>query len=187
MNSSVTVEDLRCNNCGASLHVPPNVRFVTCPYCGSSLEIHRSTDGVYTEVLQKISQKTERMAEELELVRLNQQLDALNDEWERERQSYGKHSRTSEPGNGDLLGAMVGMGVAAVIALMGLTGAFGEGSAVFLLAGIVGFAMMLFMYFQISQKLEEYSEARDRYQTQRDQLKNRIQRLEHEAREQSAQ
>lgn len=185
-SNSATVTDLRCNNCGASLQVPPDVRFVTCPYCGSSLEVHRSGDGVYTEVLQKLAQTTEHMAEQLELVQLNQQLDALDDEWERERQTYmisGKNGRMREPSDVGLFGYMVGMGVAGIFALMGLTGAFGDGSVGFFLVAAIGFILMLFSYLTSSQKIADYRDAHDRYQTKRDQLKTHIQHLEREAKE----
>lgn len=52
---------LTCNNCGASLTLSEDVRFVTCSHCGARLEIERTTDTIYTKVLEKVTQ-VERVA-----------------------------------------------------------------------------------------------------------------------------
>ena len=58
------LETLSCNNCGAPLEVPPGANFVTCAHCGSRLAIKRTDNASYTEVLDQIGQRTERMSED---------------------------------------------------------------------------------------------------------------------------
>jgi DNA-directed RNA polymerase subunit RPC12/RpoP len=60
---------VNCNHCGASLEIPSAARFVTCRYCNSQLQVHRSETTITTEVLQRIDQNTASMAEDLQAIR----------------------------------------------------------------------------------------------------------------------
>jgi DNA-directed RNA polymerase subunit RPC12/RpoP len=94
---------LTCNHCGASLEVPRKTRFVTCQYCSSRLEIKQTSGTIYTEVLEAIDEKTERMVQDLEVIKLQNRLEQLDREWEIEKERYlpkGKHGETMVPTRG---------------------------------------------------------------------------------------
>lgn len=55
----MTTAKIACANCGASLSLPEGVRYVTCEYCGSSLEIKRSNGAAYSEIKEQLDQLKE--------------------------------------------------------------------------------------------------------------------------------
>src|SRR5438034_11615303 len=75
------VTSVACNHCGASLEVGLTTRFVTCAYCGSRLEVHRSGSSLYTEVLEAIDQRTQRMEQDLGLIKRQNEVGRLDREW----------------------------------------------------------------------------------------------------------
>src|SRR5438045_7513413 len=78
---------VRCNHCGAPLQVAGGARFLTCTYCGAQLEVHRSGGAVYTEVLQEIDQRTERIERDVQQIKRQNAIEALDREWEMRRQT----------------------------------------------------------------------------------------------------
>jgi len=68
---------LTCNQCGESLEVPEETRFLTCTACSSQLEVHRSGSTAYTEVL-----------EAAEPVKLELELEKLDREWMEEIEKH---------------------------------------------------------------------------------------------------
>lgn len=82
------LETLNCNHCGAPLRVPESANFVTCAHCGSQLAVKRTDTAHYTEVLTRLDARTTEMAQELEELKLQNELNAIDQEWEEERQQY---------------------------------------------------------------------------------------------------
>ncbi len=76
------VESLACNNCGAPLEVAETTKFATCTHCGSRLSISRSGSAAYTEVLAQIGQHTEQMSDDLTAIRLHNDLERLDRDWQ---------------------------------------------------------------------------------------------------------
>jgi DNA-directed RNA polymerase subunit RPC12/RpoP len=76
------VESLNCNQCGASLDVDDSTRFVTCRHCGSKLEIKRNASSAFTEVLDRIDRNTVQAADDLRVIRLEQEIERLDREWQ---------------------------------------------------------------------------------------------------------
>jgi len=72
---------LSCDSCGAPLDAPERTRFVTCRHCGSRLEVHRTGDVFYTELLDTLQRRTDEMAEDLDVIRLQNELEQLDREW----------------------------------------------------------------------------------------------------------
>lgn len=56
---------LSCNKCGAPLEVPENAQFLTCGYCGSRLAIKVHGKAHYTEVLDRIDEKTSQILQKV--------------------------------------------------------------------------------------------------------------------------
>jgi hypothetical protein len=68
---------LTCNQCGESLEVPEETRFLTCTACSSQLEVHRSGSTAYTEVLEAV-----------EPAKLELELEKLDREWMEEIEKH---------------------------------------------------------------------------------------------------
>lgn len=73
-----------CNNCGASLNVQSHTRFCTCSFCGSNLKIRKERGTIFSEVLDDIQKRTVRIEENVLAIRLHQELETLDREWELE-------------------------------------------------------------------------------------------------------
>jgi len=76
-----------CNNCGASLKLAANTKFLSCNYCGSSLKVIRSSGSTFTEVLEGIDEKTTQIAQDTRIIRIQNDLELLDREWEKKRKS----------------------------------------------------------------------------------------------------
>ncbi|MEO8376911.1 MAG: hypothetical protein ABI579_04505 [Candidatus Sumerlaeota bacterium] len=62
-----------------------SARYVSCRHCGTSLEVKRSSSAEWTEMLQQVSQNTERIHKEVEAIRVSQEIEQLDREWEMQR------------------------------------------------------------------------------------------------------
>ncbi len=108
---------VNCNGCGAALDVGPDTRFATCSQCGARLAVKRSETAAYTEVLENLERKTDAIAEQLADIQRQNELERIDREWERERETLmisGKNGSRSEPN------ATMGIIVAVVMSLSGL-------------------------------------------------------------------
>ena len=72
---------VRCNHCGAPLDVKTQTRFVTCQFCNSQLEIKRTDSSIFTEEVEKLARNTDRMADSLEVIKLQNEIEQLDREW----------------------------------------------------------------------------------------------------------
>jgi Flp pilus assembly protein TadB len=90
---------LACGHCGAPLEVPDGTRFVTCGYCSSKLEVHRSGGAIYTEVLEALQKRTEEIADDVEILKLQNELERIDREWQENRAGYmiGSKHGASKP------------------------------------------------------------------------------------------
>jgi hypothetical protein len=68
---------LSCNQCGESLEVPEETRFLTCTACSCRLEVHHSGSTAYTEVLGAVAP-----------VKLELELEKLDKEWMEEIEKH---------------------------------------------------------------------------------------------------
>lgn len=101
---SMRVLDLNCNQCGAPLDVPRKVRFVTCSFCNTRLQIQHEGAAVFTEALAEIN-------EDLEQIKRNTALMRLDQEWAASRENYvvrNKHGVSRIPtASGSRMGMIV--------------------------------------------------------------------------------
>lgn len=108
------VESVSCNNCGAPLEVGPGTNYVTCGHCGSRLAVKRTGSSLYTEILEKLDQKTDAMARQLAELRYHAELERIDREWEQERQGFlttDKRGNKHEPTTaGAILGGVILIG-----------------------------------------------------------------------------
>ena len=73
---------VRCQNCGSPLQVNDSIRFVTCGYCHSELQVVRDASTIHTEVLAKIEQNTTTTVNQLKVIELQNEIERLDREWE---------------------------------------------------------------------------------------------------------
>lgn len=92
---------VRCNHCGAPLEVAEKTRFVTCQFCHSSLEVKRTDNSIFTEEVAKIAENTEKMAESLEVITIQNEIEQLDREWGIDQANHMVQGRTGprQPGN----------------------------------------------------------------------------------------
>ncbi|MDB6139101.1 MAG: hypothetical protein JWO94_2173 [Verrucomicrobiaceae bacterium] len=84
---------VRCQHCGAALQISDGLRFVTCGYCHTVLQIIRDASTVHTEVMGKIEAHTEAMAGSLKAAGIHDEIARLDREWEVWKQTYLPRSR----------------------------------------------------------------------------------------------
>ena len=75
--------NLKCNNCGAGIQVPPKAKFLTCAFCKSSLTIKRTGSAIYTEVLGEIKDNTDQLIQYSEVMVIEQEIERLDRDWYR--------------------------------------------------------------------------------------------------------
>lgn len=168
-----------CNHCGAPLDVAEDTRFVTCGFCGSRLEVHRSGGAVYSEVLERVSRQTEQIAGDVEVIRLQNELERLDREWMMERERYmvrGKHGRTSVPSaTGGVIAAVVaaGFGIFWTIIASSM-----DAPSFFVLFGVFFVVVAIVMGAKTVGKAGAYENAHNAYQAERRVILQKIDELQ---------
>lgn len=169
----VTVD---CNSCGAPLQVGAKTRFITCRYCSKRLSIQYSESSVYTEVLDDIKELTDKISQDMEVIKLQNQVEQLDREWMLQRESFmvtskngGKHLPTT---GRHMVGGIFPPPVFGVI-WIGFAASMGA-PGVFPLFGIVFIAFALFSTVSSLGKVKGYQNAHTRHQTYRRQLQLRL-------------
>lgn len=164
----MSVRKLCCQGCGADLQVDDSIRFVSCNYCGARLEIVRDATTTHSKLLDKIERQTGEMVEELKVIRLQNDLEQLDREWQAERSQYlitNKRGETSEPSpvGAVVVGVLViGFGVfwTVTASSMGAPG-------VFPLFGMVFIGFAIYGIISTVNKAGGLRGARDDYESKR--------------------
>ncbi len=177
-------ESINCNSCGAPLSVPTSANYVTCTHCGTQLAVRRNQTVAYTETLARIEQKTDRIAEQVEQLSHESELEKLDRQWDRRQAELlvtDKNGRTSVP---SAAGALVGGGIAAVFGLFWTISAASMGAPVFFpLFGVLFIGMAIYIAVSGCAKAAEYSNALAAYQRRRQALEQEA--AQHRAPEES--
>ena len=165
---SMKITKVCCQGCGADLEVDEAIRFVNCNYCGAKLEVVHDATTTHTRLLEKLEKQTEEMADDLKVIRLQNELEKLDREWDREMQGFmvtGQNGERSIPSAG---GSIVGGGIAIVFGViwMGLAGSMGAPGP-FVLFGLVFIGFALFSMINGSTKAGAYQEALARMEGRR--------------------
>lgn len=163
---------VRCNECGAPLDVSESARYLTCTHCGTQLAVQRTESSIFTEKLDAITEKTEEIAGNLGVIRIQNEIAQLDREWEMERQSYlvrGKDGHMHEPGTASsLVGGVLGAAGFLVFSLIaGGAGAPGGFVAIAVVLAVV----MLISGISSANRGSRMAAARDTYQQKREALK----------------
>ena len=164
-----------CNHCGAPLNVAPHTRFCTCSFCGSHLKIHQEGGSVFSEVLSEIQERTARIEEDVQVIRLQNELELLDRNWEKEelRLSTAKKDGTyRKPQQGS---SLTGGIIAIVFGLVwaGFVANMNDGSP-FALFGLVFVGFGIYNAINGSRKEKTYRQNKAVYEQKRRELLRRI-------------
>jgi hypothetical protein len=170
LEKAVDITKVSCNGCGASLEITSAARFVTCRYCGASLEIKRTDSAVFTEVLDRIDQRTSDIAQDVSALRRHQELEDLDRQWELRRQSllvhgkYGDYQPSASRGTFTILAGVIGG-----LIWMTLTAA-GRGAGAWPLLGLLFIGAGIGGGIRMLSKATQFEQERQHYQRRRDQI-----------------
>ncbi len=176
---------VRCQNCGSPLQVSGSVRFITCAYCHSELEVVRDATTVHTEVLQRIEQNTEATVNRLKIIELQNEVERLDREWEMWRETHlprSKSGRLEEPapvatgvfGIGVVVFVLFWIGLAFTLtAQIPIPGPF---RLVFPFFGVFVLAGVIFNMVKANSTGSGYKEARQAYESKRAELLARMEK-----------
>lgn len=164
-----------CQGCGANLEVDETIRFVTCNYCHARLEVVHDTSTTHTRLLEELDQRTESMAKDIKVLKLENELERLDREWESTRQAMmirGKNGSVSEP---SATSATFGgiMAVVMGVVWMVLTGST-PAPPIFPMFGLVFIGAGIFGMVSGNGKASEFENLRSRYQARLGELISQI-------------
>jgi hypothetical protein len=164
-----------CQGCGADLEVDENVRYVTCNYCHARLEVVHDTSVTHTRILERLEKSTERMAGNLQVIELQNDLERLDREWESQKEGYmvsGKHGHRYLPSTG---GSIFGGVIAIVFGVIWMSFAAGMGAPFpFPLFGLLFIGAAIFGMVNSSSKASAYQSADLEFQQRRQRLIRQI-------------
>ncbi len=167
----MNVRKLCCQGCGADLEVDEGIRFVNCNYCGARLEIVRDATTTHSRLLDQIEKRTGEMAKDLKVIRLQNDLEQLDREWEQNRARYlvkNKNGHVSEPSP---IGAVVGGVVVIGFGIFWMVMASSMGApGIFPLFGLLFIGLALFGMFSSMSKSQGLRNGRTDHRRKRDQL-----------------
>lgn len=162
---------LCCQGCGSDLEVDENVRFLTCNYCQSKLEVVRDVSVTHTRVLEKLERTTDRIAGNLKVIELQNDLARVDREWELKRQrmvTRSENGREWEPSMvGPVLGGIV-IGISGLFLL--LRAADSAANSISPIIGILVMGLAGFVFYAGVSKAAKFSEMRERYEKGREEL-----------------
>jgi DNA-directed RNA polymerase subunit RPC12/RpoP len=175
---------LTCQNCGAPLDVPPTARYVTCSHCGSRLEIKRTPSAVFTEVLDRLDERTAAMADDLDAIRRDSEIERLDREWAARaaelstRSKNGAISPPSKAGGFILIFVMGGFGLLWTIMAFAITGTgaaavggpFKIAACIFPAFGILFIVLAIVQGIKMLGDTSTYTTERRAYEDRRRQL-----------------
>lgn len=162
-----------CNQCGAPLQVPAKTRFLTCGFCSSRLEVHRDGDAIYSEVLESIEQKTNQIADDVEAIKLQNELERLDREWMADQAQLmvrGKHGVLHVPTE-----AGASIAIVLVVIFSSIWILFAAGIApCFIPFGLVFLAVGVLSAMKSMEKAKMWRERKIRFESDRRQILNQL-------------
>ncbi len=155
--------------------MPTSADFVTCGYCGSALAVRRNGSAHYTELLERLEQHTQYLAGRTEYLRLRDEVEALDAEWQRERRRYlmRRLSGSLRAPTRTYLSSSIAVAVAACALTAWwfyATANAGSGASFFGWIGAVLSLAAVVNAVRVSSKVNGYKLAKEVYRQRRDEL-----------------
>ncbi len=161
------------------MEVSATTQFATCRHCGAKLSIQRTDTAMFTEILEKLTTKTDQLSEQVNNLSGFTELAALDREWELERENYmdvGKHGAKHIPSEaGSIAGGLVITLFGCfwtVMALIG-TSAIPIINIVFPLFGVIFVIVGIASSISSFNKAGNYRSAQQRYRQRREEIQRR--------------
>ena len=171
---------LTCNNCGAPIEAPKSSKFLTCGHCGSRLAIKSSSSAIYTEVLdviEEIKEQNQDISENLEAIRLQNDLERLDRDWQRDYDRFARRDKRGRQTEPNAIGATITGIVVTVFAVFWMGTATSMGApAIFPLFGMLFIGFGIFTIIGGNIQAKKYSKAKRHYQRERQNLERKIER-----------
>jgi len=164
-----------CQGCGADLQVDESVRYVTCNFCNSRLEIVHDPTVTHSRLLEKIERTTDQMIGNLKVIKLQNDLERLDREWEQQRENLlirDKNGSLLEPSEiGTFITSLVFvlMGCVMFIFLRGISPQFTFLGLLPILLGSLSFIFGM-------AKAKRFNRLKQHYRSQRHRLTSMIDR-----------
>jgi len=164
-----------CQGCGADLQIDESIRYVTCNYCNTRLEVVHDQTVTHTRLLDKIERTTDRMANNLKVIELQNDLERLDREWESQRRGFmirTKDGHLSEPSSaGSVVFGIILVGFG--IVWITITGN-GHMPGIFPLFGFAFIGLACFNLVRGANKASAYQARRSQYHDERQRLISRL-------------
>lgn len=164
-----------CQGCGADLQIDESVRYVTCNYCHTRLEVVHDETVTHTRLLDKIERTTDRMANNLKVIELQNDLERLDREWESRRDRLmvrGKDGHISEPSSiASVAGGFIaiGVGIVWIIAVSAM-----HAPPLFPLFGLLIIGFAIFGMVSGTNKAAAFKAGQSRHEAERQELLSRL-------------
>jgi len=179
----MSVSKVVCQGCGADLEVEDGLRFVSCRYCGSKLEIVHDDTVVYSKVIEELKERTEAMAGDLRVIRLQNELEQLERGWESRRDSLMRVSRAGAKVVPSRSGSFIGGVVAILFGVMWMVFASQIGApGIFPLFGLVFIGVAVATMLANGRKAAAYEREEGRIDARRRELLAELERAKGESR-----
>lgn len=164
-----------CQGCGADLQIDETVRYVTCNYCHTRLEVVHDETVTHTRLLDKIERTTDRMADNLKVIELQNDLERLDREWEGLRSGLMVRSKNGHVSEPSTVGSVVGGVVVIGFGIVWITFATSMGAPGFFpLFGLVVIGFAAFGMISGASKASAFQRGRQRYEAERQHLVSRL-------------
>ncbi len=167
---------VRCQHCGAPLQISDALRFITCGYCHTELQIVRDASTIHTEILSQIEAKTDALDGRLRVIEIQNEIERLDREWQVWRENNLVRNRdgsVSEPGPpikpANIFAASLAMGMGVVLFAYLVAWPL----PYYLFAPFVFIAALMVGQSQ-NAAAKSYESSRTYYENQRDQLLHRL-------------
>jgi len=173
------LQRVACGNCGAGLQLPDSVEYITCRHCGSSLHVQQTDSVTFTKVLQSLQQQSDRIAENTDVLRLQNEIMLLDQEWEQRSSRlmiHGKHGRISTP---DKTSSVMG-GVFVTVFGLGWTIVAGSFSPIPALFGLLFIGFGLWACIDGYRKADSYGRLQSEHESKRSRILSQLRSLENQ-------
>ena len=162
-----------CQGCGADLQVDESIRFATCNYCHARLEIVHDPTVTHTRLLEDIGRTTERMAGNLRVIELQNDLERLDREWADSREGFMVTSKNGHRSIPTEAGSMIGGGLMVLMGIVVLvvTANMGGPGPLF---GLAFIGIAIFSMISGAGKATGYRNAESAFTSRRDGLIRQI-------------
>ena len=139
----------------------------TCNECGAPLSVTVESGAAYSEVVEAVQRKANQIADDVETIKLQNELERLDREWTDDRQRYMSANKDGSYSVPSLAGSLVAIAIAVAFGIFWMAPASSMGGGVFLLFGLLFIGVGVFTGISRTKKASEYQNARDRYEIRR--------------------